>query len=168
MYTRLSDGTEVLIRPILPSDKQMISDGIACLSERSIHQRFLAPKKRFSAAELRYLTEVDGRDHYAIVAQLAGDPSAIVGVARFVRLAEDASAAEPAIVVCDELQRRRLGTQLAQVLADAARRRGISRFVASVLSDNPAAMRLMRTLAFRLVEGEHDHGVQSVSVELAA
>ena len=102
------------------------------------------------------------------MAQLADDPNAIVGVARFVRLLDDPTAAEPAIVVCDDLQRRRLGTQLARMLGDAARRRGISRFVATVLSDNPAAMRLMRTLAVGLVEGEHDHGVQSVSVELAA
>lgn len=168
MYTRLSDGTAVLIRRILPSDKRMLAEGVLRLSAESRQRRFLAPKPSLSAAELRYLTEVDGRDHYALVAQLANDPSAIVGVARFVRLPTDRSAAEAAIVVCDELQRRRLGTQLARMLGDAARRRGIRRFVATVLSDNPAAMRLMRTLTTRLRDAGHEQGVHEVTMELAA
>src|SRR5436305_4626748 len=108
----------------------MLSEGLAHLSEESRRLRFLGAKPRFTGAELRYLTEVDGCDHYALVAQLADDPLAIVAVARFVRLAGDRSAAEVAIVVTDSLQRRRLGTQLARMLGEAARRRGIRRFVA--------------------------------------
>jgi protein lysine acetyltransferase len=168
VYTRLSDGTAVVIRPILPSDKVMLSEALLRLSEESRRRRFLSAKPSLSAAELRYLTEVDGRDHYALVAQLADDPSAIVAVGRFVRLPWDGTTAEAAIVVCDELQRRRLGTQLARMLGDAARRRGIRRFVATVLSDNPAAMRLMRTLTTRLEDGGHDRGVREVLMDLAA
>ena len=168
MYTRLSDGTAVLIRPILASDKQMLADGLKRLSIESRQRRFLSPKPRLSEAELRYLTEVDGRDHYALVAQLADDPSSIVAVARFVRVAGDRTTAEAAIVVCDALQRRRLGTQLARMLGDSARRRGVRRFVATVLSDNPAAMRLMRTLALRLVDGGHEQGVHEVTMDIAA
>jgi L-amino acid N-acyltransferase YncA len=168
VYTRLSDGTAVVIRPILPSDKRMLEEGLLRLSPESRRRRFLADRFRLSATELRYLTEVDGRDHFALVAQLADDPASIVAVARFVRLAGDRSAAEAAIVVCDGLQRRRLGTQLARMLGDAARRRGVRRFVATVLSDNPAAMRLMRTLATRLRDGRHEHGVHEVTMDIAA
>jgi RimJ/RimL family protein N-acetyltransferase len=168
VYTRLTDGTAVVIRPILSSDKEMLSSGIACLSEESRRRRFLSAKPRLSAAELRYFTEVDGRDHYALVAQLADDPSEIVAVGRFVRLPDDRSTAEAAIVVCDGLQRRRLGTQMARLLGDAARRRGIRRFAATVLSDNPAAMRLMRTLTTRLEDGGHESGVHEVLMDIAA
>src|SRR5437764_4528142 len=146
----------------------MLAEGVSRLSVESRYRRFLSPKPRLTAAELRYLTEVDGRAHYALVAQLADDPTAIVAVARFVRLASDRTTAEAAIVICDGLQRRRLGTQLARMLGDAARRRGIRRFVATVLSDNPAAMRLMRTLATRLEDGAHEHGVHSVTMDIAA
>ena len=146
----------------------MLSEGLAHLSEESRRLRFLAAKPRFSAAELRYLTEVDGCDHYALVAQLAEDPSAIVAVGRFVRLPGDPNAAEVAIVVTDSLQRRRLGTQLARMLGDAARRRGIRRFVATVASDNPAAMRLMLTLTTSIRDCGHDHGVHEVQLDLAA
>jgi L-amino acid N-acyltransferase YncA len=146
----------------------MLSEGLSQLSEESRRRRFLSAKPRLSAAELRYLTEVDGRDHYALVAQLADDPTAIVAVGRFVRLPDDWTTAEAAIVVCDDLQRRRLGTQLARMLGDAARQRGIRRFVATVLSDNPAALRLMRTLTTRLEDGRHEHGVHEVLMDLAA
>jgi GNAT superfamily N-acetyltransferase len=168
VYTRLSDGTAVIVRQIEPADKQMLSDGLARLSERSRRQRFLGPKKRFTAAELRYLTEVDGCDHYAVVAFLASDPSSIVGVGRFVRLAGDPAAADVAIVVLDDLQKKRLGTQLAHLLAEAAGARGIKRFVATALSENPGAMKLMHTLAKRLVDCGHDHGIHEVRMELAA
>jgi protein lysine acetyltransferase len=166
VYTRLSDGTAVLIRPIVASDKEMLSDALRRLSEESRRRRFLTPKPRLSASELEYLTEVDGRDHFALVAQLADDPTAIVAVARYVRLRDDRQTAEAAIVVCDDLQRRRLGTQLARMLGDAARRRGVRRFVATLPSDNPAAMRLMRTLATRLEDGPHEHGVHDVVMNL--
>ena len=56
-----------------------------CLSEQSIQRRFLGPKPSLSASELRYLTEVDGHDHYAIVAIPDDGDDRIVAVARFVR-----------------------------------------------------------------------------------
>ena len=40
----------------------------------SARLRFLAPKPRFTLAELRYLTEVDHVDHFALVAVLADAP----------------------------------------------------------------------------------------------
>ena len=59
----------VVIRPIRPEDKPLLADGLgAALGRRRVAQRFLAPKPRFTAAELRYLTEVDFRDHDALVA----------------------------------------------------------------------------------------------------
>jgi RimJ/RimL family protein N-acetyltransferase len=168
VYTRLTDGTAIAIREIVPSDKGMLASGIGCLSEESRFRRFLSPKPSLSAAELRYLTEVDGHDHYALVAQRVDDPASIVGVARFVRLPSDRRTAEAAIAVCDSLHGRRLGTQLAWLLADAGRRRGIRRFAATVSSDNPAAMRLMRTLKTRLEDGPHEHGVHEVLMNIAA
>ena len=42
--------------------------GPAAALGETIHRRFLGAKPRFSARELRYLTEVDGVDHIALVA----------------------------------------------------------------------------------------------------
>jgi GNAT superfamily N-acetyltransferase len=168
MNVELSDGTPLLIRPISPADKALLSAGLTRLSETTIQRRFLGPKPRLTSAELRYLTEVDGLDHYAIVAATPGWDGEIVAVGRWVRLASDPLAAEAAIVVCDPLQGRGLGKILARLLADAARERGIRRIHATMLSDNPPAMALMRVIAQRLKDGGHDHGVHEVVAELAA
>src|SRR5262249_20428845 len=59
--TALRDGSEVLIRPVRASDAPLLADGFARLSARSRLQRFLSPKHALSAAELRFLTDID---HY--------------------------------------------------------------------------------------------------------
>jgi GNAT superfamily N-acetyltransferase len=165
MPLRLSDGTPIELRQIRSDDKEQLRAGYERLSERSQLRRFLGPKPRLTASDLRYLTEVDGVNHYAVVALWGGD---IVGVARWVRLVEDPEEAEVAVVVGDPLQGKGLGKILARDLADAARARGIRRIRASILSDNPPAMALMRLIAGRLVDGGHHGGIHEVVGELAA
>ena len=165
MTTHLTDGTEITLREIRPDDKALLAAGHARLSEQSQLRRFLAPKPRLTSSDLRYLTEVDGVNHYAVVALHGGH---IVGVARWVRLVDDPTIAEAAVVVGDHLQGRGLGKLLARQLADAARSRGITRIRASMLSDNPPAMALMRVIGERLTDGGHDHGVHELVAELAA
>ena len=150
MYARLSDNTLLFIREIRADDKQLLADSLANMSEESVRRRFLGPKPTLSTAELRYLTEVDGHDHYAIVAMPADDDERICAVARFVRLRDDPTAAEAAIAVCDSLQGRGLGSLLARRLTDAARERGIERLTASISSENRPALKLMRRIDERL------------------
>ena len=149
MYARLADNTLLYLREIRSDDKERLVEGMRGLSDASIQRRFLGPKPSLSASELRYLTEVDGINHYAIVAFEAGDEERIRAVARFVRL-EDAVAAEAAIVVCDDLQGKGLGSLLARRLSDAARERGIERLTATIASENRAALALMRQIDDRL------------------
>jgi hypothetical protein len=99
----------VRIRPVEPGDKPRLEAGLARLSLESIRRRFLMAKPSLSAAELRYLTEIDGVHHIALVALLEDDPDEIVAVARCVRLEPGGATAEFAIVVADELQGRGLG-----------------------------------------------------------
>jgi protein lysine acetyltransferase len=167
--TRLTDGTEVLIREIRASDKALLAAGHARLSEESRLRRFLSAKPRLTSSDLRYLTEVDGVNHYAVVAVLGDlEDAQIVGVARWVRVIDDPTTAEAAVVVGDEVQGRGLGKALARELADAARRRGVRRIRASILSDNPPALALMRVIGERLTDTGHVHGVHEVVVDLAA
>ena len=133
-----------------------------------MRRRFLVAKPRFSSGELRYLTEVDGHDHLAIVATLADDPEAIVGVARCVRLPEAPDTAEFAIVVGDELQGRGLGTLLARTLAHAARAAGIRRFAATMLPENDAVRRLMAAITDAAELEQLGDGLREVVVDLAA
>jgi RimJ/RimL family protein N-acetyltransferase len=157
-----------VIRPIEPGDKERLVNGLRQLSEETIRKRFLAAKPRFTQAELRYLTEVDGVNHIALVAVLEDDPDQLVAVARAVRLPDRPGTAEMAIVVGDPWQGQGLGRELAQRLADAALAVGIRRFAATMLGDNEAARRLMRTFARRLEEGIVPGGLREVVIELVA
>jgi RimJ/RimL family protein N-acetyltransferase len=168
MAHTLRDGTRVLLRPIEPADKDRLTVALGRLSEETIRRRFLAAKPRFSTRELRYLTEIDGRDHIAIVAVLADDPESIIAVARCVRLRDVPATAEFAIVVGDPMQGRGLGTLMARTLADAARAAGIRRFAATMLSDNAAVRRLMDTIAERLELERVGGGLRDVVIDLAA
>jgi RimJ/RimL family protein N-acetyltransferase len=166
MLHRLSDGTCVLIRPVEPGDKPRLEAAMARLSRESIRRRFLAAKPSLSSAELRYLTEIDGVDHLALVGVLEHDPERIVAVARCVRAEPGATTAELAIVVGDELQGKGLGGIIARELAGAACAVGIRRFAATTLADNDAVQRLMHGLAARIEHRVQEGGVREVVAEL--
>ena len=165
----LKDGDRVLIRAIEPRDKAELAAGLTKLSDLTVRRRFLAPKTHFTRAELRYLTEVDGHDHAAFVAEVLNDrerrdgfgvPATsvrgrVAAVARWVRLADEPGTAEAAVVVADVLQGNGLGSLLADRLAETAAAEGVRRFTATMLSDNHAARRLMVRLS-RDLESRHD------------
>jgi RimJ/RimL family protein N-acetyltransferase len=166
---RLPDGAPILIRPIRADDKRMLENGLRHLSEESVQRRFLTPKSSFSRAELRYLTEVDGRDHVALVVEYPAEPvRRLIAVGRFVRLKDDPEAAEVAITVADDWQRRRVGTTLAELLAARARGLGIRRFTATMGGDNLPAHKLMRRLTDDLSLHHTGAGVDELVLDLAA
>lgn len=164
---RLRTGREVAVRSIRPDDGPRLQAAYDRLSPESKYRRFLAPKPHLTASDTRYLVQVDGSDHVAIVASPVGDPESLIGVARFVRLPEDPECAEFAVVVGDPYQREGLATELAGRLAQAAIERGIARFRATMLAENVAAQGLVRA-SFGSVSREQHHGpVHEIEVELA-
>ena len=134
----LPDGTTLTIRELHPSDEPALRSWFCSLSQESRYQRFHGPVADLSPAHWRYLTNVDHHDHIAIIA-LVG--SKLVGVARLVRL--DGTRAELAFLVGDNLQRRRIGTALRDVLFSIARKRRYEMLCAYVLRDNAAIRRLL-------------------------
>ncbi|MEA2389917.1 MAG: hypothetical protein QOK31_26 [Solirubrobacteraceae bacterium] len=166
MPVSLRNGLVVELRPIRPDDKTELASALDRLSPESRRRRFLTAKPRFTSGELRYLTEVDGENHVALVA--VTPDGHIAGVGRFVRLPEAPETAEFAIVVGDAVQGQGLGSALAVALADAARARGVRRFAATALSDNVAVHRLLRTIAGRLEPARRGGGIDEFVAELAA
>jgi RimJ/RimL family protein N-acetyltransferase len=139
----LRDGSTVLIRQVQSADAPLLADGFARLSARSRQLRFLTPKQALSPAELRYFTDVDHHDHEALGALYDADGRG-VGIARYVRDADDSQAAEIAVTIIDDWQGRGLGTELMAQLSERARSEGIRRFTALVAADNPAMAGLLR------------------------
>jgi protein lysine acetyltransferase len=163
----LTDGTQVLIRPIQAGDSDRLEAAYERLSPESVHSRFLSAKPRLSSAELRYLTQVDGSTHVAFVAVLAENPEHIAGVGRFIRSTDDPTTAEVAVTVGDCYQDKGLGRRLGMELADAARARGIKRFTATMLATNEAAHRLFARVSERL-ETSHAGPIDELAANIAA
>jgi RimJ/RimL family protein N-acetyltransferase len=158
----LRDGSTVLIRPVRSTDAPLLADGFARLSPQSRWMRFLGTKTSLSAAELRYLTDVDHHDHEAIGGLSAADGRG-VGIARYVRDTNDPQSAEIAVTIVDDWQGRGLGTELLARLSDRARQAGIDRFTALVSTHNAAMAGLLRKLGACLV----DRGGGTVEYEIA-
>lgn len=159
-HRTLGDGTRLVLRMVRPSDKEAFVQGLSNLSERTRYQRFMAPKKGFTDAELTFLTETDGDSHLAIVAgrERPGAEPEGVGVGRMVRLVGDPETAEIGIVVVDAWQRRGIGRLLLERITAAAAERGIRRIRAQVMADNNQVLGLLRDY---LAESQmhRDHGV---------
>jgi GNAT superfamily N-acetyltransferase len=140
----LLDGSVIELREVRASDKDAIATGFNKLSPESRYRRFFSSRNRLSASDLRYLTEVDHRDHEAVIASdREGRP---VGVARYVR-GEDEGSAEVAVAVVDEWQGRGAGTALLERLTERASENGVERFVALVLEENAEAIDLFRSIS---------------------
>jgi len=145
---RLSDNSQITLRLVVPADKLLLARGMDNFSAESRYRRFLASKKALTAAELQYLTEVDGVRHFAIGA-LHG-PNEGVGVARFVCFGDNRETAEPAVAVIDSYQNKGLGKILFTRLMAAARERGFQRFHGTMLASNQPMKHLLHSVGQKI------------------
>ena len=161
---RLRDGTEISIRPIAPDDKAQLKATFDRLSEESRFRRFLSPKNELTPRELAFLTEIDHRDHEALVAVTARGAEGI-GVARYVRSAHDFGVAEVAVTVADDWQHRGVGTALLAALVERARAEGVRRFSAVVHSSNRPMFELLDQLG-AIVSSSRDGSTVEIEIDL--
>jgi GNAT superfamily N-acetyltransferase len=163
----LRDGSRVSLRLVRPSDKELLRRGFERLSPESRYRRFLSAKSELRDDELKYLTEVDGHNHFAIGASTTAEDGTEegVGIARFIRSSDDPRAAEPAVAVVDDWQGRGLGTLLLARLAAAARERDVDRFQGRALAANEAISGILEQLGSS-VTVRADGGELAVDVNL--
>jgi protein lysine acetyltransferase len=156
------DGTELMLRPVLPGDTQRVAHGHVMFSPETLYRRFLSVRTP-TATVLTYLFEVDYVDHFVWVVT-DGEDGPVIADARFVRDQDNPTVAEIAFTVADEYQGRGIGTVLFAALAVAARVDGISTFHARVLSDNLPARALLDRLDAPWIREEP--GIVSATVEV--
>lgn len=147
----LRDGARVRLRPVVPDDKERLVQGLERMSPETRYRRFMTAVTRIPPRQLAYFTELDYVDHHAIAALALDEPGEPgIGVARFVRLADEPDVAEVAVTVVDDYHRRGLGTLLLQAVAAVALENGIRRFKAEILGENRAARRLVGRFGARI------------------
>ena len=166
----LGDGRKVTLRAFVrPSAdlQELLLDGFSRLSDASRSTRFFTGKPRLTSAEVDYLTDLDGVRHMAIGGlETSPEGPRGLGVARFVRLTEHPTIAEPAVTVVDEAQGLGLGTILLARLVEAARERGIERFRAEFLSSNERVRALLLDVVPDATFHDDDDGVTVAELPL--
>jgi GNAT superfamily N-acetyltransferase len=132
----------VELRSLEHGDRATLLEIFDGLGTRSRRFRFLTPKPRLTESELTALTDVDHRDHVAVVAVSTADDRPI-GIARFIRWPDRPDAADVAIEVVDAWQNRGVGALLTGALAERARGVGVRRFTVLMDRTNDAARHLL-------------------------
>ena len=151
----LSRGGAAQLRPLHAGETEPLLAVFESLSPASRMDRYLVGVPRLPSAMLNALVAVDGHDHVAWLATVAGRPA---GIARSIRVATDT--AEVAFEVADAHQGRGLGTVLLDTVTTVAAAHGVRRVRATVLPTNAPSLRLLAqlgiplTLRDGLLEGE--------------
>jgi RimJ/RimL family protein N-acetyltransferase len=158
------DGEELFVRPISPDDRVAYLREFERLSEETRYRRFLAPIKQLADSEVTYFTDVDHRDHEALIA-LTGEGE-IVGVARYIRLGAGAEVAEVAVTVVDAWQGRGVGTALLHRIAQRGRHAGVRAFRGVCLTENTDMQQLLRELGPDAKTSHPEPGLVEVEVRL--
>jgi GNAT superfamily N-acetyltransferase len=144
----LRDRTHVVIRPLVPADREAERAFIEQLSAETCRYRFLGFVRRPSERLLDSLTHLDPDRDVAFCAVLAEDAhEKILGVSRF-SADRDHQRCECAVVVDDEWQNKGLGTLLMRRLIEVARARGIRVMRSIDLAENVRMADLAADLGF--------------------
>ncbi len=159
----IADGTEVLFRPIKPTDEEPMRDLFYSLSEQSVHLRFFQPVKSMPHRRIMPLVSIDYEKDMAIVTTIqdaAGEK--IVAVGRYIRASKEDPLAEVSFIVRDDWQNRGIGRALLGTLIDIAKGRGIEGFVASVLASNKQMLSVFHASGYKL-DTHFEEGVYELS-----
>lgn len=167
LETTLKNGLHATIRPISPADKWRLQEGLKALSPESRYRRFFREIDHFTAEQLDYLTDVDGINHVAWIALSADNIDAPgLGVARWIRISEEATAAEAAVTVLDQFHGQGLGTTLMWLLAKSAIEQGITDFRIWALGENAPLLHLLES--FGVKPRSWEAGVAELLIPLPA
>jgi acetyltransferase len=141
MPWRLSDGTEVLLRPIRPEDEPLEREMLSTLSKETSRMRFFGLIRKITHEMLTRFCNIDYDRDMAIVAELKRDHTRrIIGIGRVV-MEPDLRKCEIAVLVHDDFQGKGLGHKLSEVLIGIAKEKGLSEIYGLVLTENETMLR---------------------------
>jgi acetyltransferase len=145
---RLSDGTDVILRPIRPEDEPMEYELLKTTSEETLRARFLGNVVNITHEMLVRFTNIDYDREMAIVAEYThGKKKRIIGVGRLMGEA-DKGKGEFAVLVHDDFQGRGLGFKLTDVIIGIAQEKGLREISGYIDANNRRMLRVVTGLGF--------------------
>ena len=138
----LKDRLEVKIRPIKPSDEDMMRQLFYNFSDESKYFRYFANKPVMPHKEMQKYVNIDYQDTLSIVAIVEkGRNERIIAEARYA-YGKREGAHEVAFIVDEEFQGKGVATFMLNYLIKIARNRAIGEFIAYVLPRNEAMLKV--------------------------
>ncbi|WP_245617082.1 GNAT family N-acetyltransferase [Knoellia subterranea] len=133
----------VMIDALARGDTRTVHEVFGQLSPASVWLRFHTGMPRLTASMAARLSEVSPGRHEVFVARVDGRP---VGLARWIRLADDPLAVEVAVEVADCVQGQGIGKRLLERVTHEARSAGAREIHAHVHPDNRPVIAWLRRL----------------------
>jgi RimJ/RimL family protein N-acetyltransferase len=148
----LTDGERVIIRPVLPQDRELMVAFFNDLSTDARCSRFMHPVSEPSSELLRQFTQVDYANHVALVAEIFVDRrETVIGEARYVRAA-DPSSAEISVSMSELWRGKGLAKLMLTKLERHAAAAGVRRIIGYTLGTNERLLSLARKAGFVIWE----------------
>ena len=145
LLLELRDGTPVIVRPLVPTDRTLVAEAYRRLSPEARYQRFWSDTgELLGDTMLDRLIDQDASRHVTWVLLDPAREFPGVGGASWWRSGPAAREAEISAMVLDGDQRRGIGTLLLAVMWLTALRAGLDSLVGYALGDNRAAADWMR------------------------
>ncbi len=159
-------GRAIHLRPVLPTDEDMMRELFYRCSEHTLYHRFFAKMNAMPHHKLKKFVNIDYVDNMALVAVTREDEhEMIVAVGRY-SVDKASNAAEVAFIVRDDWQGQGLAITIFNQLLKVARKRGIVRFTAEVLSDNARMMHIFHKCAPGKIESTLESGIYHFSFSI--
>ncbi len=163
---QLSDGTDIIIRPIRPEDAEIEQAFIRGLSDESKYFRFMNTIHELSLEMLVRFTQIDYHNEMALVAIKPNDSGEEeIGVARYMTNM-DKKTCEFALVISDSWQGKGIARHLMQNLIEIARDRGLETMEGQVLGNNFKMLALMGNLNFSISNDPTEEGIKLAAIRL--
>ena len=161
----LKDGTEILFRPVKPTDEPALSEMLYSLSETSVRTRYFTHRTTFPHRDVQQITNIDYRRDIAIVGAVPGvSEDEVVALGQYF-LDPKTKMAEVAFLVQDEWQRKGMGTLLLEYLTQIATGRGVKGFSARVLPENKPMLSIFEHSGYE-IKAEFDGDGYSITYDL--
>jgi acetyltransferase len=161
---KLSDGTEVILRPIRPEDEPLEAEMLATLSPETLRGRFFEHNIDITHEMLVRFTNIDYDREMAIIAELTrGRKKRMIGVGRLMAEA-DRGCGEFAVVVHDDFQSKGLGYKLTDVIIGIAQEKGLREITGYIDAGNHRMLKVVGELGFVTVRT--DDRVTTVQLDL--
>jgi len=161
-----ANGRPIHMRPIRPTDEDMMRDLFYACSAETLYHRFFTKMQSMPHRKLKKFVNVDYEKNMALVSVTREDErEMIVAVGRY-SVDKSSNSAEVAFIVRDDWQGQGLGVSMFHQLLEVARKRGIMNFTADVLHDNARMLHIFHKCAPTAIKSTLEGGVYHLNFSI--